>query len=58
MKRKDTFKQIVNERERLKFHMIRMMLATDNSCAARYAKKKKKNERVRRTYFCFEREID
>lgn len=41
MKRKDIFKQIVNERERLKFHMDQMMIATDNSCAARHAKEMK-----------------
>ena len=58
MKRKDTFKQIVNEREEIKFHMIRKTSTKDNSCAEKKKKKKKKNERVRRTYFCFEREID
>lgn len=41
MKRKDIAKQIVNERERLKFHMTQMMFATDKSCAARHAKEMK-----------------
>lgn len=41
MKIKDIAKQIVNERERLRFHMDRMMFATDKSCAAKHAKEMK-----------------